>query len=91
MPLNHEFTGLDQQRRVLTEGVVNLARDLGDCEFVPRRGGGRRLLPRAAAGELHERGVVAPDLACQRSEEIGDLDTGVGGPWQADLAGHGQQ
>jgi hypothetical protein len=84
MPWNHE-------RRVLAEGVMNLARDLGDCEFVPGRGGGGRLLLRPAAGELHERGVVAPDLARQGSKEIGELDTGVGRSRQADLAGHGQQ
>src|SRR6202007_1608691 len=61
--------GLDQERGVLAEGGVNLARTLGDCEFVPRRGGGRLLL-RPAAGELHQRGVVAPDLSGQRSKEI---------------------
>ena len=49
------------------------------------------LLLHPAAGELHERGVVAPDLARQRSKEIGELDAGVGRSRQADLAGHGQQ
>src|SRR5262249_12636072 len=44
-----------------------------------------------AAGELHERGVVAPALARQRSKEIGELDAGVGRSRQADLAREGRQ
>jgi hypothetical protein len=49
------------------------------------------LLLHPAAGELHARGVVAPDLASQRSKEIDELDAGVGRSRQADLAGQGQQ